>query len=183
VKTAPALFFGFALLWCGRVMAFPTATMAQSITEPPGQQQRITNNPLAFDTGMISIASKFSVKTTSARLVDILRREKLTVFADIDHQANANSVKLALRPTRLILFGNPQSGTQLMHENQTIGLDLPLKYLVWESVDHQVYISWNNPYYLAKRHGIPPQLELLSKMSSSLYRLAERASKPSSEGK
>ncbi len=165
------------LLWCGVAVLFPAATQAQSITQPPGQQQRISNNPLEFDTGMISISSKFSVKTTSARLVDILRREKLTVFADIDHQANANSVKLALRPTRLIIFGNPQSGTQLMHENQTIGLDLPLKYLVWESVDHQVYISWNNPYYLAKRHGIPPQLELLSKLSSNLYSLAERASK------
>lgn len=168
----------YALLLCGMGLGFPAATLAQSITQPPNQQQRIGNNPLEFDTGMISIASKFSVKTTSARLVDILRREKLTVFADIDHQANANSVKLALRPTRLILFGNPQSGTQLMHENQTIGLDLPLKYLVWESIDHQVYISWNNPYYLAKRHGIPPQLELLSKMSSSLYNLAERSSKP-----
>lgn len=179
----PAFLFFCALLWCGVGVAFPPTAIAQSITQPPSQQQRITNNPLEFDTGMISIASKFSVKTTSARLVDILRREKLTVFADIDHQANANSVKLALRPTRLILFGNPQSGTLLMHENQTIGLDLPLKYLVWESVDHQVYISWNNPYYLAKRHGIPPQLELLSKMSGSLYRLAELASKSRPESK
>lgn len=173
----PAVMVCCALLLCSVGAVFPALTMAQSITQPPGQQQRISNNPLEFDTGMISIASKFSVKTTSARLVDILRREKLTVFADIDHQANANSVKLALRPTRLIIFGNPQSGTQLMHENQTIGLDLPLKYLVWESVDHQVYISWNNPYYLAKRHGIPPQLELLSKLSGNLYNLAERASK------
>jgi uncharacterized protein (DUF302 family) len=176
VKPA-AVILRCTLLFCGVGMLFPAATMGQSITQPPNQQQRISNNPLEFDTGMISIASKFSVKTTSARLVDILRREKLTVFADIDHQANANSVKLALRPTHLIIFGNAQTGTQLMHENQTIGLDLPLKYLVWESVDHQVYISWNNPYYLAKRHGIPPQLELLSKMSSSLYSLAERASK------
>lgn len=171
----------YALLFCsfiGLGLILPVTTMAQLVTQPLAQQQRISNNPLEFDAGMISIASKFSVKITSARLVDILRREKLTVFADIDHQANANSVKLALRPTRLILFGNPQSGTHLMHENQTIGLDLPLKYLVWESIDHQVYISWNNPYYLAKRHGIPPQLELLSKMSSSLYSLAERSAKP-----
>lgn len=150
---------------------------SQSVTEPPAQQPRLSNKSTEYDTGMISVPSAYSVKTTSARLVDILRREKLTVFADIDHQANAQQVKLALRPTRLILFGNPLAGTRLMHENQTTGLDLPLKFLVWEAIDHQVYISWNNPYYLAKRHGLPPQLELLSKMSHQLYNLAERAAK------
>lgn len=150
---------------------------AQNITTPPAQQSRISNKSSDYDTGMISVPSTFSVKTTSARLIDIIRREKLTVFADIDHQANAQQVKLALRPTRVILFGNPLAGTRLMHENQTIGMDLPLKFLVWEAIDHQVYISWNNPYYLAKRHGLPPQLELLSKMSNQLYSLAERAAK------
>ncbi len=149
-------------------------TLAQKVTLPPQEQPRISSD--SEDTGMISLPSPFSVKTTSARLLSILQKEKFRVFADIDHQGNANSVKLALRPTRLIIFGNPNVGTQLMHENQTLGIDLPMKFLVWEAIDHRVYISWNNPYYLAKRHGISPKLTLLSKISKKLYEIAEAAS-------
>lgn len=127
------------------------------------------------DVGMISIPSAHSVLKTSDRLVSLLNQKKLNIFARIDHQANAQNVKLALRPTTLIIFGNPVMGTQLMHQNQTMGLDLPLKFLVWEAGDHKVYISWNNPYYLAKRHGLPPNLTLLSNMSQALYGLAHQA--------
>lgn len=127
------------------------------------------------DVGMISIPSAYSVLQTSDRLVSLLNQKKIRVFARIDHQAQAQSVKLALRPTTLLLFGNPQVGTQLMHQNQTLGLDLPLKFLIWQAPDQQVYISWNNPYYLAKRHGLPANLELLSTLSQSLYALAKTA--------
>lgn len=125
------------------------------------------------DVGMISIVSPYSVRTTSERLMRNIEAKGLKIAARIDHQANAQSVKLALRPSVLVIFGDPQVGTQLMHENQTIGLDLPMKYLIWEAVDHQIYISWNNPYYLAQRHGIPSNFTLLSRISQTLLGLAK----------
>ena len=127
------------------------------------------------DLGMISITSKHSVKNTADRLQQIMQKKGLKLFARIDHQANAQSVKLALRPTILLIFGNLTAGTKLMHENQTIGLDLPLKYLIWESGDHEVFISWNNAYYLANRHGIPSNFELLSTLSQNLFSMAKEA--------
>ena len=127
------------------------------------------------DVGIISIQSPYSVRTTSERLTRMIEAKGIKIIARIDHQANAQSVKLALRPEQLIIFGDPKIGTLLMHENQTIGLDLPMKYLIWEALDHQVYISWNNPYYLAQRHGIPSNFSLLSKISQSLLGFAKDA--------
>ncbi|MGE3724734.1 MAG: DUF302 domain-containing protein [Candidatus Sericytochromatia bacterium] len=125
--------------------------------------------------GMISLPSKHNVQITSERLERLIREKGLSFFGKIDHRANAERAKLSLRPTMLILFGNPHSGTLLMHQNQTIGLDLPLKYLVWQTSDKEVYITWNNPYYLARRHGLPPDLELLAKTSQLLTALAQQA--------
>ncbi|PKL77110.1 MAG: hypothetical protein CVV27_06810 [Candidatus Melainabacteria bacterium HGW-Melainabacteria-1] len=127
------------------------------------------------DVGIISLQSKHAVRITADRLEQGLRDKGLKLFARIDHTAQAEAVKLALRPTQLLIFGDPRSGTLLMHQNQTLGLDLPLKYLVWESTDHKVYISWNNPYYLAQRHGIPANMELLTKLSQNLFQLAKKA--------
>lgn len=127
------------------------------------------------DQGMISIASKHSVRTTVTRLEQAAQAAGLTVFARIDHQANAEKAKLALRPSVLLLVGDPRAGTLLMHQNQTIALDLPLRFLVWESSDNRVYISWNNLYWLAQRHGIPPNFELLSTLSQNLLKLAQKA--------
>lgn len=137
-------------------------------TEPeltaPGQQ-----------TGMVSLKSAFSVLKTTDRLALAIEAKGMKVFSRIDHQAGAASVKLALRPTTLLIFGSPVVGTQLMHQNQTVGLDLPLKFLIWQAADGEVYISWNNPYYLAQRHGIPKNFALLSKMGQSLTELAKTA--------
>lgn len=127
------------------------------------------------DVGMISIQSPYSVRTTSDRLVQQIEHKGLKLVARVDQQAQAQSVKLSLRPSILLLFSDPLTGTRLMHENQTIGLDLPLKYLIWEAVDHRVYISWNNPYYLAERHGIPQNFEVLSTLSQNLVGLAKNA--------
>lgn len=125
--------------------------------------------------GMISLPSKHNVQVTSERLERLIREKGLSFFGKIDHRANAERAKLSLRPTILILFGNTHTGTLLMHQNQTIGLDLPLKYLVWQTSDKEVYITWNNPYYLARRHGLPADLELLAKTSQLLTALAQQA--------
>lgn len=131
------------------------------------------------DVGIISIQSSFSVKITAERLEQALRSKGLKVFGKIDHAAQAAEVKLALRPTVLLLFGDPKMGTLLMHENETFGLDLPMKYLIWETADHSVFISWNNPYFLARRHGVPQNLDKLSTLSQLLVQTAKKAaSKP-----
>ena len=127
------------------------------------------------DVGIISIQSSFSVKITAERLEQALRSKGLKFFGKIDHAAQAAEVKLALRPSILLLFGDPKMGTLLMHENETFGLDLPMKYLVWETADHSVFISWNNPYFLARRHGVPQNLDKLSTLSQMLVQTAKKA--------
>jgi len=127
------------------------------------------------DTGIISVKSSFNTLKTTDRLALAIEAKGLKVFSRIDHQAGAASVKLALRPTTLLLFGDPKVGTQLMHQNQISGLDLPLKFLIWQAGDGAVYISWNNPYYLSQRHGIPSNFDLLSKISQNMLELAKAA--------
>lgn len=143
------------------------------------QAEQLKERPQLNDptnkTGIVSVQSQFSAAKTADRLALALEAKGMKVFSRIDHQASAESVKLALRPTTLLIFGNPTVGTQLMHQNQTLGLDLPLKFLIWQAADHTVYISWNNPYYLAQRHGLNPNLELLSRLSQNLVSLAKSA--------
>lgn len=149
----------------------PAAAFAQ-----PARSQNPTLSSSREDTlGMVSLPSKHSVQVTTDRLERLIREKGLSFFGKIDHRANAEKAKLSLRPTTLVLFGNPHSGTLLMHQNQTMGLDLPLKYLVWQTSDQEVYITWNNPYYLARRHGLPQDLELLSRTSQLLTALAQQA--------
>ena len=102
-------------------------------------------------------------------------QEPLSVIASVDHAANAQSVGLDLRPTKLLVFGNPMLGTQLMQDVQTTGIDLPQKFLVYEDVDGKVFVVYNDPYYIAARHGIEGQDEVLQKISGALDDLAATA--------
>jgi uncharacterized protein (DUF302 family) len=104
--------------------------------------------------GMVTIESKHSVKDTIDRLLAALVAKGITVFARIDHAAGAASVNMPLRPTELIIFGNPRSGTPLMQSKQIIGLDLPLKVLGWQDAAGKVWLSYINPQWLARRYGI-----------------------------
>lgn len=106
------------------------------------------------DDGLVTIVSKHSVKDTIDRLEAALRAKDITVFARVDHAAGAASVGMPLRPTELIIFGNPKAGTPLMQANQTAGLDLPLKVLAWEAADGKVWLTYNDVYWLARRHGL-----------------------------
>ena len=125
---------------------------------------------------MTNILSTHNVKDTGDRLVSILTEKGLNVVARIDHAHGAQSVGEELRPTQLILFGNPKMGTLLMQSQQTIAIDLPQKVLVWEDENAQVWLSYNNPDYLAKRHGISDCGETLSKVSNSLKEITKNAS-------
>jgi uncharacterized protein (DUF302 family) len=102
--------------------------------------------------GLVSIMSPYSAKDTAARLESTIKDKGLTLFARIDHAGGAAKIGKMLRPTEVLIFGNPQGGTPLMECAQSAGIDLPLKALVWEDAAAQVWLSYNDPAYLAKRH-------------------------------
>jgi len=115
--------------------------------------------------GLVAVKSPYSAKETMSRLESIVKERELKVFAKIDHAAGAATLGKALRPTELLIFGNPAGGTPLMECAQTAGIDLPLKALVWEDASAQVWLAYNDPIYLAQRHGVAtcPVAEKLTK--------------------
>ncbi len=104
--------------------------------------------------GLVALKSPHSVKDTMSRFEDIAKQRGLNVFARIDHAAGAAKVGKSLRPTEVLIFGNPQGGTPLMECAQSVGIDLPLKALAWEDAAGQVWLGYNDPTYLAQRHGV-----------------------------
>jgi len=104
--------------------------------------------------GLTTLKSEHSPAQTVARLEAAVQAKGLTVFARIDHAAGAAAVGLALRPTVLVIFGNARGGTPLMQARQTAGIDLPLKALVWQDEAGATWLSYNEPAWLAARHGV-----------------------------
>ena len=103
--------------------------------------------------GLVTVKSPYGAKQTADRLVEVAVKQKnLNLFARIDHAAGAAKVGKTLRPTEVLIFGSPLGGTPLMECVQTAGIDLPLKALVWEDKAGQVWLGYNDPAYLAKRH-------------------------------
>ncbi len=105
----------------------------------------------------------------------MLQERGLTVFNRIDHAENAAGVDQELRPTELIIFGNPDAGTALMQCSQTAGIDLPLKALIWEDADGQVWFTYNDPEYLMERHGLQDCEMVIENISNALAGLATAA--------
>ena len=103
--------------------------------------------------GLVVRTSPYSAKETMGRVEEVVRGRKLVVFAWIDHAAGAAKIGRSLRPTQLLIFGNPQGGTPLMECAQSAGIDLPLKMLAWEDAQGVVWLGYNDPAYLAARHG------------------------------
>jgi len=131
----------------------------------------------AFATeGMISIKSAHSVAVTADRLEKILVSKGMTVFKRIDHAAGAQKVGKTLRPTELVIFGNPKVGTPLMLCSQSVAIDLPQKALIWQDEAGQVWFSYNDPAYLALRHNIQGCDEVLKKVAGALGKFAAKAS-------
>jgi uncharacterized protein (DUF302 family) len=108
--------------------------------------------------GFLSQRSQHSVDETVARLKNILEAKSVTLFALVDHSGEAKKAGMDMRPTKLLIFGNPAAGTPLMLAAPTIAIDLPLKILVWEDADGAVWLSWNSQEYLQQRHNLPPDL-------------------------
>ena len=124
--------------------------------------------------GLITMKSPHSAKETMNRLEELVKQRGLTVFNRIDHAAGATKVSETLRPTEVLIFGSPQGGTPLMECEQTVGIDLPLKALVWEDSSSQVWLGYNDPAYLTKRHGAG-QCPAIENLRKTLGGLAESA--------
>jgi len=123
-------------------------------------------------TGIINKPAIHSVDETVGKLKYSLQARGIALFALIDHSGEAEKVGIPMKPTKLLIFGNPKAGTPVMLAAPTIAIDLPLKILVWEDADGKVWISYNSPTYLGERHGVPEQL--LSNLGAA-EKLAEEA--------
>jgi uncharacterized protein (DUF302 family) len=127
--------------------------------------------------GLITVKSSHSVKDTADKLATILQSKGMTVFARIDHAAGAQKVGLELRPTELVIFGNPKIGSVLMQCAQSVAIDLPQKILIWEDDQGTTWLGYNDPEYLKKRHSIEGCDAVLKKVAGALGNFAAAASK------
>ncbi len=125
--------------------------------------------------GLVRVESTYSVAETVSRFESVLEERGLTLFTTVDHAMGAESVDLELRPTQLILFGNPRVGTPLMQCRQSVAIDLPQKALVWEDAEGSVWIGYNDPTYLDTRHDLAGCEETLDMVTRALNSLAEAA--------
>jgi uncharacterized protein (DUF302 family) len=108
--------------------------------------------------GLLQIASKYPMGETVKRLEAVLAEKGVQVFALIDHSGEAEKAGMKMRPTKLLIFGNPKGGTPLMVAAPSLAIDLPLKALVAQDESGKVWISYNSPEYLQQRHGVPEEL-------------------------
>ena len=130
------------------------------------------------DNGIISVKSSHEVKATADRLENTLNQKGMTVFIRINHAEGAQKVGKKLRPTELVVFGNPKVGTPLMQCNQSTAIDLPQKALIWQDDQGQVWLSYNDPNYLVERHGITGCDEVIKKIEKALSNFAKAATMP-----
>ena len=130
------------------------------------------------DNGLISVKSSHDVKVTADRLETILNQKGMKVFIRINHSAGAQKVGKELRPTELIIFGNPKVGTPLMQCSQSVAIDLPQKALIWQDDKGQAWLTYNDPNYLSQRHGLTGCAEVIKKVEKALSNFAQAATKP-----
>ena len=128
--------------------------------------------------GLVNIKSSHSVNETADRLEQILKTKGMKVFIRIDHSAGARGVGIALRPTQLVVFGNPKVGAPLMQCSQSMAIDLPQKALIWEDERGDVWLTTNDPQYLADRHDMQGCQDVLAKVRKALGNFSRAATKP-----
>ena len=127
--------------------------------------------------GLVTVKSMHSVAATADKLVAVLESKGMNVFARIDHAGGAAKVGQSLKPTQLVIFGNPKVGTPLMQCARTVAIDLPQKMLIWEADDGQVMLGYNSPQYLNGRHGLGKCEPVLKKVEGALANFAAAAAK------
>ena len=137
-----------------QVLGMGGALLTLGIAIVMGIRNRLEDLPKASSSGLVVKTSAYSVEDTEQRLIALLEEKSINVFATIDHEENATGVALNLRPTRVVLFSNPELGTPLMQCNQSIALDLPQKMLIWEDEAGDVNLAYSDPRYLSRRHQL-----------------------------
>jgi uncharacterized protein (DUF302 family) len=126
--------------------------------------------------GMTRFLSRFGPKETMDRFAGGVLKRGMTIFARIDHAAAAAEAGMDLRPTEVLIFGNPKAGTPLMRAAQTLGIDLPLKTLVWQDDTGQTWLGYNDPNWLAARHGLEIDASpIIEAMTAALAAAAKEA--------
>ncbi|WP_165856862.1 DUF302 domain-containing protein [Marinobacter sp. JSM 1782161] len=134
----------------------------------------LSSHTLAAD-GLITVQSPHSVETTADNLEAVLDAKGMTVFTRIDHALGAREAGLDLRPTEVVIFGNPKVGTPLMQCTQSVAIDLPQKALIWQDAEGQVWVGYNDPQYLKERHDIEGCDEVVGKIEKALGALVGAA--------
>ena len=127
------------------------------------------------DSGLINVKSNHDVATTADNLENALNAKGMTVFIRIDHAQGAKGVDMELRPTELVIFGNPKVGTPLMQCQQSVAIDLPQKAMIWKDGSADIWLTYNDPMYLKDRHGLEDCAPVLEKISAALANFAKAA--------
>ncbi len=135
----------------------------------------LTTSAIAMSNGIHRYASQYDVKTTIDRLQAVIEKKGMKVFTRIDHAAGATKVGKTLRPTELLIFGNPKVGTALMLCNQESGIDLPIKALAWRDNEGKVWLSYNDGSYLKHRHELRDCDAVTAKVDKALANFAKAA--------
>lgn len=125
--------------------------------------------------GLVSVKSSHDVQATADKLEAVLEEKGMTVMARVNHQQGAEKAGMELRPTEVLIFGNPKAGTPLMQCAQSVAIDLPQKALIWEDENGDTWLGYNDPDYLKSRHDIEGCDDALSKISVALEGLAKAA--------
>jgi len=132
-------------------------------------------SPAIAGTGLISVKSSHDVKVTADRLEKVLKSKGMTVFTRINHTEGAEKVGKKLRPTEVVIFGNPKVGTPLMQCDQRVGIDLPQKAIIWQNEAGEVWLAYNDPQYLANRFNLTGCDKVLKKVAGALANFAKAA--------
>lgn len=151
------------------------ASVENILNSPDSNSSKETTTTINAEKGLVTLQSNHSVKDTANKLASIIESKGMTVFARVDHQKNAAGVNLELRPTQVIMFGNPKAGTPLMQCEQSVAIDLPQKILISEDADNKVWLSYNNPDYLKTRHDIQGCDTAIDNISKALSGISQAA--------
>ena len=152
--------------------AFPTFGILDVIQPVRGEKEQTMNPDAQADTNLVTLRSAHGAAGTVERVKTLLAKKEIKLFAQIDHAAGAKQVGMPLRPTELLIFGNPKAGTPLMQAQQTIALDLPLRVLVWEDESGKVWLTYRRVADVARLHHLAGRDEVVMALDDGLAALA-----------